>query len=88
MWRWSFEGRVRWCLDVPAADGIVGDFKEEFGSADSLAFDVKEIIGIHDDYDMALLRVEQTSGHKALPTPLPVAPVAAPRRPSPGARSM
>jgi V8-like Glu-specific endopeptidase len=52
------------------------DFKEEFGSADSLAFDVKEILGIHDDYDMALLRVEQTSGHKTLPEPLPVAAAA------------
>ena len=63
-----------WTFRSPMGSSV--DFKEEFGSGDSLAFDVKEIIGIHDDYDMALLRVEQTSGHKALPDPLPVAAAA------------
>jgi len=63
-----------WKFRSPMGSSV--DFKEEFGSGDSLAFDVKEIIGIHDDYDMALLRVEQTSGHKTLPEPLPVAAAA------------
>ena len=50
------------------------DFLEELGSTTTLEFEITEVIGIHDDHDLALLRVEQASsdGH-VLPDPLPVA---------------
>jgi hypothetical protein len=50
------------------------DFLEELGSTSTLEFEITEAIGIHDDYDLALLRVEQSSsdGH-VLPDPLPIA---------------
>jgi endonuclease G, mitochondrial len=41
-----------------------------------LSFTVSGIIGIHEDHDMALLRVEQASGTEPLPEPLPIAKAA------------
>jgi hypothetical protein len=41
-----------------------------------LSFTVSGIIGIHEDHDMALLRVEQASGTETLPDPLPIAKAA------------
>ena len=35
------------------------DFLEELGSTATLEFEITEVIGIHDDHDLALLRVEQ-----------------------------
>ncbi|CAM5652040.1 hypothetical protein GCM10010343_35550 [Streptomyces avidinii] len=53
------------------------DTAEELGAAaddDSFEFDVTEVIGIHPDVDMALLRVSpSTRGGGVLPTPLAVA---------------
>jgi S1-C subfamily serine protease len=50
------------------------DFLEELGSTATLEFEITETIGIHDQHDLALLRVEMASpaGH-ALPDPLAVA---------------
>jgi hypothetical protein len=50
------------------------DFREEMGSAIPLEFAVTEIIGVHEDHDLALLRVQSTSlDGQDLPDPLPVA---------------
>jgi hypothetical protein len=51
------------------------DFLKEWGSsASSMEFDVTGVIGIHEDRDLALLRVESTSSEgRALPDPLTVA---------------
>lgn len=55
------------------------DFREEMGSTSPLEFDVTEIIGVHEDYDLALLRVTPSSSDgQALPEPLPVAATPAP----------
>jgi V8-like Glu-specific endopeptidase len=50
------------------------DFNREQGAAERLEFAVTGIVGIHDQYDLAVLKVAQAdgSGH-VLPTPLPVA---------------
>jgi Trypsin-like peptidase domain len=50
------------------------DFLEELGSTSSLEFEITETIGIHDDCDLALLRVERASSDgQTLPDPLAVA---------------
>jgi hypothetical protein len=50
------------------------DFLEELGSTAALEFEITETIGIHDQHDLALLRVEiASSDGQALPDPLPVA---------------
>jgi V8-like Glu-specific endopeptidase len=61
----------KWTFRAPMTAGI--DFKSEFGSADALEFTLQEIIGIHDQHDLAVLRVARTSGTTALSDPLPVA---------------
>ena len=38
------------------------DYLEELGAVDSAEYAVSEVIGVHRDFDLALLRVEQTSG--------------------------
>ncbi len=53
--------------------GAAVDFLAEFGSAAKLTFKVVEIVGIHLEHDLALLRVEPASGNGNLPTPLDVA---------------
>lgn len=50
------------------------DFLEEHGSTAALEFEITGAIGIHDQHDLALLRVETASSDgQALPDPLPVA---------------
>lgn len=47
------------------------DFKEEYGSLQPIEFQITEIMGVHDRYDMALLRCEaQSAAGTALPEPL------------------
>jgi Trypsin-like peptidase domain len=48
------------------------DFREEFGGGTASEFRLKEVIGIHDDLDMALFRVVRRSAGTALPKPLPL----------------
>jgi hypothetical protein len=50
------------------------DFLAEMGSTASLEFEISEVLAIHDEHDVALLRVERTSSDgRALPQPLVVA---------------
>jgi V8-like Glu-specific endopeptidase len=50
------------------------DFLEELGGTDSLEFEITEAIGLHDEHDLALLRVESMSSDgQPLPEPLAVA---------------
>lgn len=63
-----------WIFRPPMTSSI--DFKAELGSGESLEFKVLEIVGIHDEHDLAVLRVEQVSGAAALPDPLPVSAAA------------
>ncbi|GAA5612723.1 serine protease [Streptomyces platensis] len=51
------------------------DMGEEYGgeAEDGLAYDVVEVLGIHEDVDLALLRVAPPAGGGALPAPLAVA---------------
>ena len=61
---WTFRPGMTLCVD----------FLEELGSTGSLEFEITETIGIHDDRDLALLRVEAAaSDGRMLPDPLPVA---------------
>jgi V8-like Glu-specific endopeptidase len=60
---WTFRSPMRASVNL----------KAELGSEEALTFRVAEIIGIHEDHDMALLKVEQISGAAQLPDPLPVA---------------
>jgi V8-like Glu-specific endopeptidase len=50
------------------------DFREEFGGALPQEFRLTEVIGVHDDVDMALFRVTKRSAGKKLPAPLKIAP--------------
>jgi hypothetical protein len=53
------------------------DFLEELGSTSTLEFEITEAIGIHDRFDLALLRVEDASlDGRPLPDPLAVAATA------------
>ena len=61
------------------------NLKAELGSEDALTFKVTSIIGIHEDHDMAALKVEQVSGAEQLPDPLTSRRRHRPR--SPAARS-
>ena len=61
--RWDFK---------PAMGSSVDFNREHLSDADPAPFEVKEVIGIHDTHDMALLRVGRTSGTQALADPLPV----------------
>jgi hypothetical protein len=53
--------------------GASVNLRAELGSEDSLSFTVTEILGIHEEHDLAALKVEQTSGTETLPDPLPIA---------------
>lgn len=55
--------------------GAAIDFRQEFGSTSTLTFKVAEIVGIHEQHDLALLRVEATSPDGDFPTPLEVSAV-------------
>lgn len=48
------------------------DFAEELGAGTPREFAVTEVIGIHDQHDLALLRVEQQSDVGPLPSPIPI----------------
>jgi V8-like Glu-specific endopeptidase len=64
-----YEDNMTWVIREKTKPRI--DYFEEFGSKIDCEFAVKEIIGIHDTFDMALLRVEKTSSQGAsLPEPL------------------
>lgn len=46
------------------------DFREEFGGGGSAEFRLTEVIGVHDDVDLALFRVVRRAAGKPLPAPL------------------
>ena len=50
------------------------DFHEEFGGGTAAEFGLTEVIGVHDDYDLALFRATRRSAGKALPPPLKLVP--------------
>ncbi len=50
------------------------DFHEEFGGGPAAEFGLTEVIGVHDDHDLALFRATRRSAGKALPPPLELAP--------------
>jgi V8-like Glu-specific endopeptidase len=60
-----------WTFRTPMRASI--NLKAELGSEDALTFKVTSIVGIHEEHDMAALKVEQVSGSEQLPDPLPVA---------------
>ncbi|MFG3497312.1 trypsin-like serine peptidase [Streptomyces sp. NPDC047928] len=67
------DGR-RWSFRPGMGAGL--DLRQEYGAlpgAAGPAFDVLEVIGVHDDVDMALLRVGPAPGGGPLPEPLAVA---------------
>lgn len=63
----------RWTFRAPMAASV--NLRAELGSEEPLSFDVTSIVGIHEDHDLAVLRVAQISGSITLPDPLPVAAV-------------
>ncbi len=65
-----------WTFRKPMAAAV--DFKAEFGSNEALEFKVTDILGIHDEHDMAVLKVSKTSGRASLSEPVSVA-VASPK---------
>jgi V8-like Glu-specific endopeptidase len=60
-----------WTFRAPLGANL--NFHAELGSEAPLTFKVLSIVGIHENHDLAVLRVEQVSGPDALPDPLPVA---------------
>jgi Trypsin-like peptidase domain len=60
-----------WIFRAPMGAGL--NLLAELGSETSLTFAVTSIVGIHEDHDMAVLKVEQVCGGHQLPDPLPVA---------------
>jgi len=60
-----------WTFRAPMSASL--NMRAELGSEDALSFAITSIIGIHEDHDLAVLRVEQTSGSERLPDPLPIA---------------
>ncbi len=60
-----------WIFRAPMGASV--NMLAELGSESSLTFKVTEIVGIHEEHDMAILRVEQISGTDKLPEPLPIA---------------
>jgi hypothetical protein len=64
--------RRRWKFKSGMAANI--DYAEELGALDSAEFDLRSVIGVHDEFDMALFRVKRTSSTGATPTePLVIA---------------
>jgi V8-like Glu-specific endopeptidase len=60
---WTFETGMRGRID----------FREEFGGGLPAEFRLTEVIGVHDDVDLALFRVARRGGGKPLPAALPLA---------------
>src|SRR5262249_14580855 len=60
-----------WTFRAPMGASV--NMLAELGSESSLTFRVAEIVGIHEEHDMAVLRVDQTSGPDKLPDPLTIA---------------
>jgi len=60
--RWEFERGMKARID----------FGEEFGSAFAREFPFTEIVGVHEDVDLALLRVAKKAARRSLPSPLVV----------------
>jgi hypothetical protein len=53
------------------------DFNREHGAVEPLSFALTEVVGLHDRFDLAVLRIAPADGAgRALPTPLPFAAVA------------
>jgi V8-like Glu-specific endopeptidase len=65
------DGR-RWVFE-PGMRGRI-DFHEEFGGGAAAEFGLTEVIGVHDDLDLALFRVARRSAGNALPPPLELVP--------------
>ncbi len=65
------DGR-RWVFE-PGMRGRI-DFHEEFGGGLASEFGLTEVIGVHDDIDLALFRVTRRSAGKSLPPPLTLVP--------------
>lgn len=61
------DGR-RWVFE-PGMRGRI-DFREELGGGGSAEFRLTEVIGVHDDVDLALFRVARRAAGKALPPAL------------------
>jgi trypsin-like peptidase len=59
-----------WTFRVPMGASL--NLRAELNSDSALTFTIKAIVGIHEDYDLAALQVEQVSGAEQLPDPLPV----------------
>jgi hypothetical protein len=72
----EFSRRSNGTWEFRTGRGASIDFRQEFGSTSTLAFKVVEIVGIHEQHDLALLRVESTSADGEFPTPLEVSAVA------------
>ena len=53
------------------------DFSEEFGGSQAREFQITELIGVSDAFDMAFLRVAKTGDAGELPPSLPLAPASA-----------
>jgi S1-C subfamily serine protease len=61
-------------LRIASGMRAVIDFREEFGGVASAEFELTEVIGIHDQFDLALFRVAGTNGNgDQFPDPLPIA---------------
>jgi len=60
-----------WTFRAPLTASL--NLRAELNSEAPLTFKVISIVGIHENHDLAVLRVEQVSGPDALPDPLPVA---------------
>jgi len=58
----------RWVFEPGMAARI--DYAEELGSTQSLEFEIQEVIGVHDVFDLALLRVSAGDGEPPNPLPL------------------
>lgn len=60
--RWEFEAKME----------VHVDFAEEFGGSAPVEFPVDAVLGVHDRFDLALLRVVDPGRAPSLPPPLPL----------------
>jgi hypothetical protein len=59
-----------WTFRTGMASSV--DLRAELGSKDTLEFRVIDIVAIHEQHDLAVLKVDQASGTEPLPDPLPI----------------